>query len=248
MKRIFLFFALLFFGASAGVMGQAPQGIILYELRMDMHMLLPPNRPELRNMIPQFRSDTFQLIFTPAASIYKPQEISAAQAATGGGGGMRMMMRMPRTETFIDKSTQQRRVSMEFMGRNILVDDTLRVDPWRMGNETMVIAGYTCFMAWYKDTVNNVEVTAWFTPKLPPFLGPDRFGTLPGTVLAVDINNGERVWVARRVDLREVLPAEIIKPSRGDIMTRQEFNRFVETQRQRMNQNAPGSGAMLRVF
>ncbi|HSV76613.1 MAG TPA: GLPGLI family protein [Bacteroidales bacterium] len=247
MKSTFLIFVLLFLGISPHIFGQTSQGVILYEMRMDMHRTLPANRADLRNMIPQFRTDTFQLIFSPTASIYKPQEVTPAQSAAGGGGGMRMM-RMPRTETFIDKVTRQRRVFLEFLGRNILIDDTLQIDAWRIGNETMVIAGHVCLMAWQKDTVNNVEITAWFAPKLPPFQGPDRFGTLPGTVLAVDINNGERVWVARRIDLREVKPEEILKPTRGDVMTRKEFNQFIEAQRQRMNQNAPGSGAMLRVF
>ena len=248
-KMFFLLLILSFSFMGTTSFAQAVQGVIHYELTTDMHKSLPANRPELRTMIPQFRTDNFSLFFNSDATVYKPKAVQE-QEITGGGGGMRMVMRAPRTETHIDKNTRLRTVSLDFMGRNLIILDTLEIQPWRFGTETLQILGYTCMLAWYKDTVNNVEVTAWFAPQLPPFQGPDRFNTLPGTVLAVDINNGERVWVARSIELREVKPEEIsiVKPNRADVMTRKEFNAFLETQTQRMNQNAPGSGAMLRFF
>ncbi|HAJ98759.1 MAG TPA: GLPGLI family protein [Bacteroidales bacterium] len=228
---------------------QIVQGVIKYELRTDIHRNIPAERQDLRNMMPQYRTDNFQLFFSPEATTYKPGE-EPTQDITAGGGNIRMAMRMPRNETHIDRNSRVRTVSLDFMGRNILIVDTLGIEPWRFGRETMQIAGYTAMMAWYKDTVNNMEVTAWFTPQLPPFQGPDRFVTLPGTVLAVDINNGERVWVARGIEQREVTPEElsIRKPNRAEVMSRAQFNAFLEGQRQRMNQNAPGAGAMLRGF
>jgi len=90
-------------------------------------------------------------------------------------------------------------------------------------------------MAWYTDTLQGQEITAWFTPQIQPFLGPDRFVTLPGTVLAVDINNGEQVWVAREVEIRELKNTETRKPSRGEQITREDYRKLVEEQMQRMN-------------
>ena len=228
---------------------QITQGVIHYELTTDMHRTIPANRPELRNFIPQYRTDHFLLYFNPKGTAYKPRG-EQPQEVTGGGGGVRMVMRSPRVETHVDRESRVRTVSLDFMGRNMMIIDTVGNVPWRFGRETMQIAGYTAMMAWYKDTVNKIEVTAWFTPQLPPLQGPDRFVTLPGTVLAVDINNGERVWVARSIEGREITQEElaITRPARAEIMTRQQFNSFVEAQMQRMNQNAPGSGAMLRLF
>ncbi|HSV87131.1 MAG TPA: GLPGLI family protein [Bacteroidales bacterium] len=248
-RMVLMLICVSFLPGLTQVSAQVSNGVIHYELTTDVHRNLPADRPELRNMLPQFRTDNFSLFFNSDATAYKPGA-EQTQEITGGGGGMRMVMRMPRNETHIDRNTRIRTVSLDFMGRNILVVDTLGIHPWRFGNETMKIAGYTSMMAWYKDTVNNVEVTAWFTPQLPPFQGPDRFVTLPGTVLAVDINNGERVWVARSIEAREVTATElsIQKPSRAEVMSRQQFEAFLEIQRQRMNQNAPGSGAMLRSF
>ena len=230
------------------VSAQVVQGVIHYELTIDMHRTLPANRPELRNFIPQYRTDHFSLYFNSDATAYKPRQVQTQEAT--GGGGARVVMRAPRVETHIERSSRARTVSLDFMGRNILIVDTMGIEPWRFGSETMQIAGYTVMMAWTKDTVNNVEITAWFSPQLPPLQGPDRFVTLPGTVLAVDINNGERVWVARSIEGREVTSEElaISRPNRAEVMTREQFNAFLEAQMQRMNQNNPGSGAMLRSF
>jgi GLPGLI family protein len=236
-------FLVLLMGIVFSVSGQPSQGVITYEVRMDVHRSLPADRQELKAMIPQFRIENYQLFFTPAASLYKAKE-EETPPTVGGGGGMRMMMRMPKSETFIDRESRERTVFQDMLGRNFLIVDTMGIEPWKFGNEQMEIAGYMCLMAWFTDTVAKQEVTAWFAPQLPPFMGPDKYVTLPGTVLAVDINNGERVWVARQIEAREVKPAEVRKPSRGDKMTREEFNKFVEEQMQRMN---PGGGN-IRMF
>jgi GLPGLI family protein len=236
-------FLVLLMGIVFSVSGQPSQGVITYEVRMDVHRSLPADRQELKAMIPQFRIENYQLFFTPAASLYKAKE-EETPSTVGGGGGMRMMMRMPKSETFIDRESRERTVFQDMLGRNFLIVDTMGIEPWKFGNEQMEIAGYMCLMAWFTDTVAKQEVTAWFAPQLPPFMGPDKYVTLPGTVLAVDINNGERVWVARQIEAREVKPAEVRKPSRGDKMTREEFNKFVEEQMQRMN---PGGGN-IRMF
>ena len=138
------------------------------------------------------------------------------------------------------RATQERTVFMEMMGRNYLIVDTLALAPWRLGNEFMDIEGYRCQMAFYTDTIANEEVTAWFTVGIQPFLGPDKYSSLPGAILALDINNGERVWVARKVEVRPITRNEIRKPSRGDVITRPEFDKILEEQRERMRQGGGG--------
>ena len=224
---------------------QVTQGVIKYEVRTDAHRLISEDRQELKNMIPQFRTEHYQLFFSPTASLYKTQEEILPPGTGGGrGGGMRMMMRGPRSETYIDRVSRERTVARDLMGSNYLIIDTLGIEPWKFGNEQMEIAGYMCMMAWYTDTLNKQEVTAWFSPQLPPMMGPDRFTTLPGTVLAVDINNGEQVWVAREIEAREVVASEIGKPSRGEKLSRPEFELKMEEIRQRMN----NGGGAIRIF
>ncbi len=211
---------------------QIQQGVIHYEVTTDIHRSLPEDRQELKAMIPQYNTQNYLLYFNPLKSLYqeKPQEDLAPRR------GMRMMMGSAKTEIYVNRPTNERTTFQELMGRNYLIMDTLEIIPWKFGSEQLEVADYVCMMAWYTDTVANQEITAWFAPQLPPFMGPDRFTTLPGTVLAVDINNGEKVWVARDIQAREVNEEELIKPSRGEPITRAQFNELIQEQRERMNQ------------
>lgn len=182
------------------------EGYIQYEYRLDVHRNIPADREDLKKMIPQHRIENFDLFFTPAASLYKNAE-DPNDALNRGPGGGRGMMRSPKTETFTDKAAREITVMQEFLGKNYLITENLDLAPWKMGNEFMDIAGYICHMAYYTDTIAKQEITAWFTVQIQPFVGPDRYSTLPGTILALDINNGERVWVARKVEARPVQAA-----------------------------------------
>lgn len=233
-----LLFVVFAWCVAVTVPAQISEGVIHYERTIDVHRNIPPEREEWKAMIPQFREETFELFFTPSESLYKPAEDVEADMGGRRGGGMRMM-RSPRTETYIDRDNREVTIQQDFMGRNYLITEELDIAPWRIGHQQTEILGYVCMMAWYNDTVMEQEITAWFTPHIQPFLGPDRFVTLPGTVLAVDINNGEQVWVARKIEERKLESREVRKPTRGEPISREAFNEMLMEQRERM---APGGG------
>ena len=157
------------------------------------------------------------------------------------GGGMVMRFRQPNNELYLNQSSGKMISKQEFMGKDYLIDDTLKVAPWKFGTETKTIQGYTCKQAYYTDESPNrmpaggkQEITAWYTDQIRPFLGPERFNTLPGAVLAVDINNGERVIVATKIELRTLKKNELKIPSSGTKTTRAEFRKMVEEQMKEM--------------
>jgi GLPGLI family protein len=237
-RSIFIAFSLIIFILPSSLRSQVAEGVIRYELTVDVHRNIPPDREDMKAMIPQFRKMEYLLAFNQEERLYKPVEEEAPiqmQQGRGGGGG-RMMMRMPRTETYVSTNNNQRTVLTEMMGKTYLIVDTIEMAPWKIGNEFMDIEGYRCQMAWYTDTISKEEITAWFTVGIQPFIGPDKFTNLPGTIMALDINNGERVWVARKVEVRPVIRNEIRKPSRGEVITRRQFNELLEQQRERMRQ------------
>jgi GLPGLI family protein len=82
--------------------------------------------------------------------------------------------------------------------------------------------------------VRTQEITAWFTNKIRPFLGPERFNTLPGAVLAIDVNNGERVIVAKSIEIRELKKNELKAPATGTRVTQAEFRKIMEEQMKQM--------------
>lgn len=243
MKRIALLLGVLVCLTAAHVVfGQATEGVITYEVKVNMHRRLPPERAEMKSMIPEFRTTKQQLFFRGTESIYKPliEDEDEDTMTSGSGGSVRMVMKMPNNELYLDQSTSRIISKQEFMGKEYLIEDTVKLSPWKFGNETKVIQGYECKQAYYTDTSNpnqKMDVTAWYTEKLRPFLGPERFNTLPGAVLAVDVNNAERVIVAIKLETRELKKNELKIPTSGTKTTQKEFRAMVDEQMKKMGGN-----------
>jgi GLPGLI family protein len=247
-KTLLLIGLLAGFAATQVLFAQDITGVIQFEDRMNMHKRLPPDRQEMKAMIPEYRTTKFQLIFNLEESLYKPIiEDEEDQEFSNAGGGMRMRFRTPNVETYLNYNTGKFVQKQEFMGKEYLIEDSVKVSPWKFGTETKMILGYECRQAYYTDEVQlNVngevrtekrEITAWFTDKIRPFLGPERFNSLPGTVLALDINGGERVMVAIKVDLRELKKNELKAPEKGEKIAQEAYRKMVEEQMKRMSTN-----------
>lgn len=241
MKRVILAIGIITMIAAAHYCLGQSTGVITYETKINMHRRLPPERADMKSMIPEFRTNKSQLIFNDNESLYKPI-IEDEDEEIHGGGGMVMRMARPYSETYLDQSTQQVLVKQDFMGKNYLIKDTLKISPWKLGTEVKTIMGYECRQAYYTDEENNQTITAWYTLSLRPFLGPERFNTLPGTVLAVDINNEERIIVAKSIDNRELRKNELKMPHGGQETTRAEFRQIVDEQIKKMG----GNGMVIR--
>jgi len=252
MRRLILVLGMLVCMLAAKVVF-AQQGVITYENRVNMHRNIPADRQEMKAMVPEFRTTKMQLFFNGEESIYKP--LVEDEEEQFNSGGMRMTFRMPRVETYTNSSTSIILSLQELMGKKYLITDTVRMSPWKFGTETKEIMGYACKMAYFTLTTemtsmrieNGVptperrtitqEITAWYTDKIRPSLGPERFNTLPGTVLALDVNNGERVIVARNIELRELKKDELKVPDSGTKVTQVEFNKIQEEQMEKMRAN-----------
>ena len=211
------------------------EGVVNYEIKINNHRRIPKEREEMKAMIPEFRTEKYQLFFKGNESLYKKVEEDTEEqmASTPSGGGMQMRIMTPKIEIYLDATSQMQLSQQDFMGKVYLISDTLKVAPWKFGTETKTIAGYECKMAYYTDETRperKEEITAWYTDQVRPFLGPDRFLSLPGTILALDINNGERTWVARSVELRPLKKKELNKPSEGTSVTRQQYRAMVDEQ------------------
>jgi GLPGLI family protein len=232
-NRLYILFVMIMVSGFSAV-SQIEEGVITYEYRLDVHRNIPPEREDLKAMVPQYRTENYEMFFNKDERFYRSVVDVNELATAGGGGGRRMMFRAPKIEIYTNNQTQEWVGQQEFMGKNYLILDTITLAPWRLGSELMDIAGYRCQMAWYTDTVTNEEITAWFTLSIQPFMGPDRFVSLPGAILAVDINNGEKVWVARKIEVRPLKSGEIKKPVRGEKISRIDFRKMTDEQMERM--------------
>jgi GLPGLI family protein len=225
------------------VFAQTSEGVIEYEVKVNLHRTLPPERAEMKNMIPEFRTSKHQLFFNSQESLFKaviededPMEVS--------GGGVQIRMQQPHVEIYFDAASQRRLIEEEFMGKDYLIEDSITVLPWKFSAETRKVMNYDCQKASYYDEVRKQQVTAWYSNKLRPFLGPEIFNSLPGGVLLIDINDGERVVTATAIEMRSLKKNEIRMPDKGIKTTRKEFQKMRDEQVQRMRAN--GANVIIR--
>jgi len=242
-KIITLLGVLVCLTAAHFVFGQVSEGVINYEVKVNVHRTLPPDRQEMKNMMPEFRTSRDQLFFNTSESLHKAAE-EEEEEDIEEGEGMRMRMRRPQNEYYLNHAQARRTVLQEFMGKKYLIEDSLKVTPWKFGTETKVVKGYICKQATYFNEERQQNIVAWFTDKLRPFLGPEIFNTLPGTVLMVDINDGERTITATDIVARPVKSNEFRLSSGAVKTTETEFRKIREEQMERMRAN--GANIIIR--
>lgn len=105
--------------------------------------------------------------------------------------------------------------------------------PWKFGSETKSILGHICKQAYYTNDKNQ-RVTAWYAETLRPFLGPEDYNSLPGTVLEVDINDGEHTITALKLDQKKPKKNDLAEPAKGQKMTRVEYQKMMHEQMEKM--------------
>jgi GLPGLI family protein len=246
MKRILLIVGLLVsLAAVQVVLAQSSEGVIDYEVKANLHRNLPKDREGMKSMIPEFRTTKQQLFFNAEESIYKPViEDDDDGNFESAGGGVRMRMQQPQVEIYSNQTTSQRLVQQEFMGKTYLIQDTLKVSPWKFGSETKIIMGHECKQASFYNEERKQNITAWYTSALRPFLGPENFNSLPGAVLEININDGERVITAKKLEPRSLKKNELKVPTQGIKTTQKEFRKMTDEQIERMRAN--GANVFIR--
>lgn len=92
----------------------------------------------------------------------------------------------------------------EMLGKTYLLEDDLKPYKWRVMNELKEIQGHLCMKAITVDTVKKYTIEAWFAADIPVSVGPERLYGLPGAILGVDINNGDVIIEAEKIEIRSV--------------------------------------------
>jgi GLPGLI family protein len=81
-------------------------------------------------------------------------------------------------------------------------------------NKIKEIKGYLCMMAVSKDTIKNQTITAWFSNDIAVQAGPEKYFGLPGLILELDINDGDVVITAEKVELKPVNSEQLALPKK----------------------------------
>ena len=253
MKKIQIVVGLLIALASitSTASAQMKEGKISYERKINMHRNLPD--PQMKSMIPEFRTDKFELIFNESVSLFRSVVDDEApdpfaNAGGGGGGGMRMNFRMPTAKTFTDLAKQMQYEERAFFEKEFLIVDSLKQYKWKLSEETKTIAKQLCKKATTMITApqmrmrvsiggpgNNTDTTA-NTPRAPKETElvvwyaeniPVSFGPDSYSGLPgviMEIDQDNGANVTTAVEVSAKYPKkELVAPTKGEKMNRAQF-------------------------
>jgi GLPGLI family protein len=211
MKRIFLYISFLLLTVVTYAQTTfIKKGKIEFERKTNTHRLYFAGEDgsfmeEFKKLIPQFKTDYFNLLFTEDKSVYKPGKETDAPK-TG-------FFESPANENIVYKDfNQQIAVSQKqiFEGQ-FLLSDSLRKAEWKILPETRTIAGFECRKAITK-IADSVVVVAFYTEEILPSNGPESFGGLPGMILEIAVPRLYTTWVATKLELINEADEKVIAP------------------------------------
>lgn len=221
---------------------QNSEGEIIYEEKINIHKNLPPEAEGMKDRIPEFRTTEKILYFNSKEAYYTrvPKEKSKKKDEEfrdrrngRRGRGMRMMGgRGGRGKLYTDISNGNTLSSTELMGKKFLVSGQNKTYQWKMTGESKQVGSYLCQKAMHQDSTSTV--VAWFSPMIPVSIGPDQYSGLPGIILHLDINDGDRTITAQGVTLKELEENLIIKPTEGEAISQEEFKVLREEKMEEM--------------
>lgn len=232
MKKVIAFLSLCLFTASSLI---AQQGIIEYEQTVKIEIPQEVKdrmaRSGMQFNIPESTSFNQILTFNENASVFKfkPKEESEEDEFAGrgrGGRGFRMRMmgggRGGQNNIFYkDMNKAQKIEQKDLMGKLFLISDKVDDFKWKVSGKPMEIMGYMCMEA---ETIHKEDtLKAYFAPQIAVSNGPGIYGNLPGMILMVDINDGQRVIKATKIDLEAEIEA-FDAPSKGKKVTQEEYD------------------------
>jgi len=244
MKYIFI---AIIFCCTTLAFGQQ-SGKITYEEKMNLHRNLPPERQDMKDMMPEFNTSMFELIFSGDKSIYQPQKESEETEVNTSAGGAQMTMRFGRENRIVYKNMAEDKMieSREFMQKQFLIVGPPTIRKWKMGTKQKEILGHKCMGADFRlDSVTTL--VAWFTPEISVLNGPSDYQGLPGLILGIDMNDGLRTITATDIKLEAVDASMIVAPTKGKEVTSEEFAKIREEKMKEMHLQKSGGPQMIMI-
>jgi GLPGLI family protein len=211
MKKLFLLIAICFYN-----LGQAQQfisnGLIEYEVRVDNYKSLGDDMwgQMLRDKVPHFSVQWFDLIFSNDKAVYKFNRIdekTKMPSFLNNSSEDNIWYSDYSSGTFADQKN--------IFGDTYLLRDTLMNIKWKLvPNETREIAGFNCRKA-QAIIFDSVYVFAFYTDEITVPGGPMGIHGLPGMILGITIPRMFTSWIADKVEINGVNTAAIIAPEKG---------------------------------
>ncbi|HEX5112595.1 MAG TPA: GLPGLI family protein [Saprospiraceae bacterium] len=240
----------LFFLLAALSFGQT-SGKIIYDEKVDMYRHIPEDRQDIRNRVPQYHTAKWDFIFNGDESIYMRHKEEETEMTSTQGNTQTTMRFGGRENRVVYKNLTDSKMidSRDFMQKQFLITGAPTIRKWKIGKNSKNILGYNCLEASFQqDSATNIK--AWFSPQITHFNGPADYQGLPGMILELDFNDGERVLTASEIKFEGGDTSLIVAPTKGKEVTAEEFETIREEKMKEMQaQGFPGGpgGAPMQV-
>lgn len=212
MKKILVVLCLLL---SSATMAQKTEGVVTYvrkeywlKIANRLTFLSQEQRDRMtqtwKNMEEDNKGIKMKLSFSPNESLYTYNSDEPDE----GGYSWR------KDEFFLYRNFEKDKKTdvIEMLGKTYIVEDSLHAPVWKIGNQIKEVAGYICMKAETEDPVKKLKITAWFAQDIPVAAGPERVNSLPGLILALDVNDGDVTVEAINVAFRPLTPSDLKLP------------------------------------
>lgn len=251
MKKTQFAFALLFFTvllhAQEANNGFLLSGSVVYEEMIKMNIQLEGMDPQMADQLPKERTSEKVLHFSEEVSLFENhQKENMEEIVSEEGSGIVIKMFEPDNLTYTDLKNGQLIKQTEFMSRVFLIESELKAEKWKLTGKQLDILDYACQEAIAE--VEGKDVQVWFTSQIAVAAGPGPYSQLPGLVLAVDIDHGERTLMATRVDIEPLDKNVLKKPTKGKKVSPEEFEALVAEKMKEMGTEGDGPGGSTQTM
>lgn len=244
-KNMKQLFALLLSAAPLFLSAQNNAGAIIFTESVKMKIQLPegPEGDEMRKMMPTEQKFESALYFTENTSLYRDADETSDDKEIkheNDGMEMKIVMQHPDNRVYRDLDKDLLVESKEFFGRSFLIKEKPEPKRWKLTDEQKQILGYNCRKALLQDTAK--QVVAWFCPQIQLPFGPAQYADLPGMILEVSMDNGDRTYVASKITMGKPDEKKMEIPSKGKSVTRKEYDKIVAEKTKEMHAETGGGG------
>jgi len=246
-KRLSALFIFSIFFIQASVSAQV-HGTITYEETIKLNIELPPEMADMAAQFPSVQQNEMNLYFADSQSLFMnapadEDEEEEHDHYSSSSEGMTINFRMDRPEnkSFVDRDLGTTTRKEKFFGKTFLIKGEHEPKRWKIESGTQSeFLGFTCQKAIMVD--DSVKVEAWFTSEIPVSVGPSVYGDLPGAILVLTIDDGERSFVATNYDDSPLEEGTLTKPTKGKKVSKEEFAAIQEEKIKEMGMMQGGSG------
>jgi len=229
--------------------GENTQGTIIFEEVDKIDIQIDNMTPEMAAMIPKENRNSTVLYFDENVSRYENYEAEGdASIIDESHGGVQIMISQPENIIYRDLSNNKVTEQTEFMTRVFLIESENEKDEWKITGKQKKILDFPCQEAISGEGDNTF--TVWFTPAIPVSTGPGKFANLPGMVLEMEADSGNRIIIAKNITLAPVDSDKLKKPRKGKKVSDDEFKAIVAEKTKEMGGegNVEGTKTMIMTI